>query len=165
MSWKINDITKAWRTPPAFRPAVAADAEALAVLHAACFRIGWEAAEFERLLADRLSRALVATEGPGGRVSGFILLHGVPPEMEILSVAVARLHRGGGIGRALVEKAMSRLAAEGITTLFLEVEEGNATAISLYHKTGFQEIGRRPGYYRDAGNRPVAAIAMRRDIG
>ncbi|MDR6953439.1 ribosomal-protein-alanine N-acetyltransferase [Ancylobacter sp. 3268] len=164
MSWKITDITRAWRAPPAFRPAVAADAEALAALHAASFRIGWEAAEFERLLADRLSRALVATEGPGGRVTGFILLHGVAPEMEILSIAVARSHRGGGIGRALVQKAMARLAAEGIATLFLEVEEGNRPAVTLYEKAGFREIGRRPGYYRDAAGRPVAAIAMRRDL-
>ncbi|MCB4767587.1 GNAT family N-acetyltransferase [Ancylobacter sp. Lp-2] len=164
MSWKITDITRAWRAPPAFRPAVAADAEALAGLHAASFRIGWEAAEFERLLADRLSRALVATDGPGGRPTGFILTHGVAPEMEILSVAVARTHRGGGIGRALVEKTMARLAAEGFATLFLEVEEGNRPALALYERAGFREIGRRPGYYRDAGGKPVAAIAMRRDL-
>ncbi|MBS7544445.1 ribosomal protein S18-alanine N-acetyltransferase [Ancylobacter oerskovii] len=164
MSWKITDITRAWRAPPAFRPASAADAEALAGLHAASFRIGWEAAEFERLIADRLSRALVATDGPGGRVTGFILTHGVAPEMEILSIAVARTHRGGGIGRALVEKAMARLAAEGIAALFLEVEDGNAAAQRLYEHAGFREIGRRPGYYRDAAGRPVAAIAMRRDL-
>lgn len=165
MIWNINSIAKAWRTPPHFRPAVAADAEALAALHAASFRIGWDTAEFERLLADRLSRTLVATEGPGGAVIGFLLLHGVPPEMEILSIAVARARRGSGIGRALLDKAMARLAAEGITTLFLEVEDGNTPAINLYQKTGFLEIGRRPGYYRDASGKPVAALAMRRDLG
>lgn len=164
MSWNFSNIANIWRHAPAFRVATSADAEALSALHAKSFRLGWDVAEFERLLADRLSRTLVATDGPGGAVSGFILLHGVAPEIEVLSIAVTPSHRGAGIGRQLVEKAMARLAAEGYTTMFLEVEQGNSAAIHLYERTGFHEIGRRPGYYRDAGGRPVAAIAMRRDL-
>jgi len=39
--------------PPAVSPAGAQDAEHLAVLHAAAFRRGWSAEEFERLLIER----------------------------------------------------------------------------------------------------------------
>jgi ribosomal-protein-alanine N-acetyltransferase len=148
----------------ALRRARGGDAEALARLHAQSFRVGWDAAEFERLLANRLSRCLVATDGPSGAPLGFILLSGVAPETEILSVAVASARRGEGIARRLVEAAFGALAAEGFTTVFLEVEEGNASALHLYARTGFREIGRRKGYYRKADGEAVAALTMRRDI-
>ncbi len=144
------------------RPARPGDAEALAKLHAAAFRIGWDAAEFERLLANRLTRALVAVEGE--KLIGFIVLSGVKPEIEILSVAVSKHRRSHGIGGRLIADAFGALAAEGYTTVFLEVEEKNTSAIQLYVRSGFFEIGRRSGYYRDAGGAPVAAIIMRRDI-
>lgn len=146
------------------RPARPEDAEALAALHAAAFRIGWDGAEFERLLANRLTHGLIATNGVGGAPVGFILLSGVAPEIEILSVAVAAARRGEGIAQRLVETAFGQLAAEGYTSVFLEVEEGNAPALRLYARTGFREIGRRAGYYRGAAGEPVAAKVMRRDI-
>ncbi|QIB33862.1 ribosomal protein S18-alanine N-acetyltransferase [Ancylobacter pratisalsi] len=148
----------------ALRPARTGDAEALARLHAAAFRVGWDSAEFERLIANRLTRTQVATDGPGGKMLGFILLSGVSPEIEILSIAVDRTARGRGIGLRLVETAFGMLAAEGFTTVFLEVEEGNAPAVKLYARTGFREIGRRQGYYRSETGTTVGAITMRRDI-
>lgn len=152
------------RREVALRRARGGDAEALARLHAQSFRVGWDAAEFERLLANRLSRCLVATDGPSGAPLGFILLSGIAPETEILSVAVASARRGEGIARRLVEAAFGALAAEGFATVFLEVEEGNVSALHLYARTGFHEIGRRKGYYHKADGEAVAALTMRRDI-
>lgn len=152
------------RRAAVLRPARPGDATALAALHAGAFRVGWDGAEFDRLLANRLSRCLVATDGPGGAPLGFILLSGVAPETEILSVAVSSARRGEGIGRRLLDTAFGTLAAEGFRTVFLEVEEGNRPALQLYARAGFHEIGRRPGYYRGPAGEPVAAIAMRRDI-
>ena len=164
MSASFLDRLIARKREASLRAARAEDAPALAVLHAASFRVGWDAAEFERLLANRLTHCLVATNGPEGAPVGFILLSGVAPETEILSVAVAASRQGEGIARRLVETAFGRLAAEGFTTVFLEVEEGNASALHLYARTGFHEIGRRTGYYRGAAGEPLAALTMRRDI-
>lgn len=164
MSAGFLDRLIARKREAVLRAALPEDAEALAALHAAAFRIGWDVAEFERLLANRLTHALIATNGVGGAPVGFILLSGVAPEIEILSVAVAGARRGEGIARRLVETAFGRLAAEGFTSVFLEVEEGNAAALRLYEHTGFREIGRRAGYYRSASGEPLAAKVMRRDI-
>jgi len=153
------------RREVSFRTLASADAEQLASLHAKTFRIAWDAAEFERLLSVRLSRGVAATDGPRGRIVGFILLSGVSPEMEILSIAVLPARQGQGIARRLLERAFGQLAAEGFKTIFLEVEQGNASALRLYARTGFREIGRRPGYYRTASGEPAAALVMRRDIG
>ncbi|HSI41591.1 MAG TPA: GNAT family N-acetyltransferase [Xanthobacteraceae bacterium] len=151
------------RPEPVVRRGGTADAGALAVLHAGGFRVGWGADEFERLLADRLSLALVATDGVRGPAVGFILLRGVRPETEILSIAVAPRWRGRGLGRRLLERAFGMLAAEGFATVFLEVEETNASALRLYAGTGFHEVGRRAGYYAGPGG-ASAALVMRRDI-
>jgi len=153
------------RREVSMRALASADAEQLASLHAKTFRIAWDAAEFERLLSVRLSRGVAATDGPRGRIVGFILLSGVSPEMEILSIAVLPARQGQGIARRLLERAFGQLAAEGFKTIFLEVEQGNASALRLYARTGFREIGRRPGYYRTASGEPAAALVMRRDIG
>lgn len=152
------------KAPVALRPLRPGDAGPLARLHAQSFSHGWDAAEFERLIANRLSRGLVATDGPGGVAVGFIVLSGVTPEIEILSIAVTGRRRGEGIGLRLVDAAFGTLAAEGYRTVFLEVEEGNAAARQLYARAGFREIGRREGYYRQADGTPAAALTMRRDI-
>ncbi|MBS9477317.1 GNAT family N-acetyltransferase [Ancylobacter radicis] len=164
MTRKLLERLGFGRQNPTLRAARPDDAPALAQLHAAAFRIGWGADEFERLLTNRLTRALVATDRPGGAIVGFVLLSGVNPEIEILSIAVLKHRRGAGIGRLLIDTAFGALAAEGFTTVFLEVEEGNAAAIKLYQRSGFHEIGRRQGYYRDAAGEPRAALMMRRDI-
>ena len=154
-----------WRREVSLRALTSADADQIANLHARTFRIAWDAAEFERLLSVRLSRGVAATDGPRGRIVGFILLSGVSPEMEILSIAVSPARQGQGIARRLLDRAFGQLAAEGFRTVFLEVEQGNVAALRLYARTGFREIGRRPGYYRTASGEPAAALVMRRDIG
>ena len=164
MSAGFLDRLIARRREAVLRPARPEDAEALAALHGAYFRLGWDGAEFERLLANRLTRTLIATNGVGGTPVGFILLSGVAPEIEILSVAVAGARRGEGIGRRLIETAFGQLAAEGYASVFLEVEEGNVAALRLYARMGFHEIGRRAGYYRSESGAPLAAKVMRRDI-
>jgi ribosomal-protein-alanine N-acetyltransferase len=42
--------------------------------------------------------------------------------------------------------------------VFLEVRPSNPRAIALYHDLGFNEIGRRPGYYPAANGREDALV-------
>ncbi|MFG1319640.1 GNAT family N-acetyltransferase [Xanthobacter autotrophicus] len=146
--------------PPLLRDAVAADVPHLAALHARAFARGWGTDEFERLLSDRAVRAHVATPGPRRPPVGFILSHVVPPEAEVLTVAVVTDRRRRGIGRALVSHHLARLAAEGVSTSFLEVEEGNLAARTLYERLGYREVGRRRGYYAGGAD----ALLLRRDF-
>ncbi|MFG1393584.1 ribosomal protein S18-alanine N-acetyltransferase [Xanthobacter agilis] len=145
--------------PPLFRTAQGDDAPALAALHGASFAQGWPAEEFERMLAERPARGHVAAAGRKGALLGFVLSHVVVPEAEILSIAVAESARGRGIGGALLTHHLSRLAAEGVSTSFLEVEEGNVAALKLYARIGYQQVGRRKGYYRGTD-----ALLFRRDF-
>lgn len=146
-------------TPPSLRLASVGDAAELAALHAASFAQGWGADEFERLLSEQAARAHVAVAGARGPLLGFVLSHVVVPEAEILSIAVASAARNRGLGRELLAFHLARLAAEGVTTSFLEVEEGNVPALKLYGRMGYQQVGRRKGYYHGTD-----ALLLRRDF-
>lgn len=93
---------------------------------------------------------------------GYISCQILPPEMEILNMAVRQDFRGRGLGRALAAAALEHGAAQGIDVCHLEVDETNLAAVHLYTALGFTPIGRRPDYYRHpegAGD----AILMRCD--
>jgi ribosomal-protein-alanine N-acetyltransferase len=150
---------------PAILDARAADAPALASVHADAFRHGWSESEFERLLADRTTICHVARrKGGAGAVCGFTIARIVEDEAEILMVAVARDMQGRGLAGRLLTRHLGRLAARGARNVFLEVDEGNAPAIRLYTRAGFETVGKRPGYYAEAGKPAAAAMIMRRSL-
>ena len=92
-----------------------------------------------------LSLWLVAEED--GRVIGYVGSQSVPPEADVMNLAVAPDCRKKGIGRALMTALIAQLRSRGVTALFLEVRVGNLPAQSLYQSLGFVEVGRRPKYY------------------
>ena len=88
------------------------------------------------------------TEGYGG-VSGFLLFWCLPPQADILRMAVSMDHRKEGIGAQLVENMLKTAQREGAREVFLEVRRSNEAARRLYRKVGFVETGIRSDYYRN----------------
>lgn len=150
------------RGEPAFVEASPRDAAAIAALHAASFHRGWSEQEVETLLIDRAVTAHRAMLG--GKLAGFILSRRAADEAEILSVAVTSARRSRGIGRGLLTLHLRRLAGLGVASVFLEVDENNMSAIRLYRRAGFRDVGRRPNYYPGAAGKPSAALVLRRDL-
>ena len=72
--------------------------------------------------------------------------------------------RRRGIGAALVEAAALEAARLGATTLFLEVATDNPAALALYERSGFEQAGRRRGYYAREGQPPADALVLRRPL-
>ncbi len=66
---------------------------------------------------------------------------------EIFTVAVDENSRGKGIGGMILKRLLEFCVEKGAEKVFLEVEEGNIAAISLYLKYGFLEVGKRKGFY------------------
>ena len=133
-------------------------------LHAASFAYPWPAAEFESLLAagNVIGDGALAR---GGSLIGFALSRHAADEAEVLSIAVAKSERGKGIGRDLMNAHLARLAAAGVTSVFLEVEPGNAGAMALYRRLGFETVGERKEYYRKAGAAATPALTLRCNLG
>jgi ribosomal-protein-alanine N-acetyltransferase len=142
------------------------DVDALAAIHDESFERGWGADEVGALLSQPNVLCLTARRtGVMGarRIVGFILMRYAADEAEILSVAVLQASRGRGTGRRLVEEAMRVAYREHIGALFLEVDEENARAVSLYRSLGFAEVGRRPAYYGQ-GEDASCALVMQRQL-
>ncbi|MDE2361650.1 MAG: GNAT family N-acetyltransferase [Hyphomicrobiales bacterium] len=94
-------------------------------------------------------------------MTGFILSRHAAGEGEILTIAVDPANRGRGAAGALLRHHMSRLAGLGIAELFLEVDEANTAALSLYKRHGFGKVAERSGYYTLPDGRRATALVMR----
>ncbi|PLX38066.1 MAG: ribosomal-protein-alanine N-acetyltransferase [Hyphomicrobiales bacterium] len=143
------------------------DADELSAVHATGFDPMWSGGEIAGLLRDETVFGIVARRGsPFGsrRPVGFVLVRMAADEAEILTIAVRPSHRKRGVGRSLLEAALRRLYHDRIAALFLEVDAGNAGAVSLYRKLGFRQVGERTGYYRTGNGERSTALVMRRDL-
>ncbi len=89
-----------------------------------------------------------------------ILLRVADREAEVLTLAVTPEARGCGVATALLQQAVTRLAAAGAVVVFLEVSVKNTAALALYTRAGFAEVGRRPSYYSDGSD----ALVMRLEL-
>ncbi len=68
-------------------------------------------------------------------------------EADITNVAVHPDFRGKGIGYTMLCELMERGRKRGVERYTLEVRAGNAHAIRLYRKLGFESIGIRKNFY------------------
>ena len=162
------------RPAPAIVEARPRDARECAALHAQSFTAGWSESEMARLLLEpAVIGQVTRARGGRGAALAFIMSRIAADEAEILSVAVAPKARGRGLAGDLLRHHLARVAARGVTKMFLEVGEDNAPARRLYASAGFREVGKRTGYYphgtsvsgKDGGkNGAVSALILRREL-
>lgn len=93
-------------------------------------------------IADPTHRYLVAV-GDDGIISGYVMLQGVKTSPEsVLIKRIAVMRPGGGVGRALIECALSvvfdELAAKSVT---LTVRPHNERGVALYRRIGLTNDG------------------------
>lgn len=119
----------------------------VAELERLCFAVPWT----EEMLAEELynpTASFLVAEGPEGEVFGYAGLHVVLDEGYIDNVAVRPSCRKQGIADRLLD-TFCRFGQAHLAFLTLEVRPSNTAAVALYEKHGFQEAGRRKGYYED----------------
>lgn len=133
-------------------------ARGLAELHKQLFDKAWTVATFSELLRHPGSIALVAEKGDGA-AAGFMLARQALDEVEILTFGVAPEAQRQGLGSSLLDALIGACREARARRLILEVDAGNAAAISLYRAAGFAEIGRRKQYYaKPKGKRSDALV-------
>lgn len=130
----------------------------VAELEKMCFSAPWSEKSVASELENPLSLWLVATEQD--RVLGYVGSQTVLGESDMMNLAVAPAARCQGIGRQLVETLAEALQKNGSHCLTLEVRQSNLPAQKLYGALGFQQIGRRPGYY---SNPKEDALILRKE--
>ena len=160
---KIAVVMLRKKTSAFVRHAAQKDAQQFAALHAqGDFSQTWSQPDFESFLTDRsvIADVLCDPSRPD-RLHGFVLTRRAGDEAEILTITLAKAVRGRGWSRVLLSHHLSQLTRLGVTTLFLEVEDGNRPAMALYQQQGFTVIGKRPAYYRRRDGTEALALVMR----
>ena len=137
-------------------------AAACAAIHAKAFHQGWSAQEIMDLALEPSVLAHVALDSKEKTVLGFSLARCAGQEAEILTIVVDPARQGGGLGRLLLQTQLDAMLAHGVGEVFLEVEAGNAAALALYKRLGFQQVGERKAYYARPGQPPASALILRR---
>ncbi len=107
--------------------------------------------------------------GPGRRgttsrgIRAYCAYQVVADEAHVHNLAVVPEARRQGLARRLLALTLEIAAGKGARAVHLEVRAGNAAARALYRAMGFDEVGKRHGYY----SAPVedAVLLSRTDLG
>lgn len=92
-------------------------------------------------------------------IVGFAGIKLVIPDCDIMNIVVKKDFRNQGLGSLLLKNLINLAKSLGVRNIFLEVDEKNAPAISLYNKYGFKTISKRKNYYKEND-----AIIMNKEI-
>jgi ribosomal protein S18 acetylase RimI-like enzyme len=136
---------------PYIRPAVKEDLTATVDLEKACFSSDLSLKKRQlQYLQQRKSAVFLVAEEAGKVVGeGIALVRRSRGKVSgrIYSLAVDANHRRKQIGGRLLKSMIDELTTRGVQRIYLEVEQTNEKALSLYHRNGFRSIGKLPNYY------------------
>ena len=118
-------------------PMAAHHVPAIAALETQCFSDPWSESAIAPEIQNPLSLWLAAV-ALDGTLLGYVGSQRVPPEADMMNIAVAPAARRQGIAEALVQALIRALDARGVT---------NLPARTLYEKLGFAAVGLRKNYY------------------
>ena len=104
------------------------------------------------MLADELmspaSRYWIAADESGAPIGyGGVKVGG--DQADVMTIGVAPQARGRGVGRAILDALLDWARQAGAAEIFLDVRPSNEVAITLYRSRGFEDLGRRPWYFRN----------------
>ena len=126
---------------------------------AECFSTPWSLDIIKVLLQSENAVCFGAFDGDV--LAGYVCLEWVLDEGSLTDIATSPEQRKKGIAKALMQALLSEAEQRGLQFVTLEVRESNQPAINLYRSFGFDDVGKRPRYYKD----PVEdALLMTKNI-
>ncbi len=111
------------------------------------FSSPWSRESLEAEFRNPLNLVTIIRLSSATAITGYSLTRLLPPEAELLRIAIQPEARGAGAGSALLKALLQHLATLKMTKVYLEVSAKNRSALSLYRKAGFVLTGQRSGYY------------------
>ena len=141
------------------RPTEERDHSRVAHLETLSFPDPWSQASLTELLRQSASLSLVA-EDPGAEqpITGYLLIRLAGNEAELLRIAVHPDRRLEGVGRLLLQAAITELEHKRVERCFLEVRADNEAAVALYGRFPARHVSRRASYYRDGTEALVLSL-------
>ncbi len=112
-----------------------------------CFDNFWNYNILKSELENTNSKYIVAKLN--NEIVGFAGIINTLDQMEITNIVVRKDMRNQGIGNTLLNELIKLTIASKMNTIFLEVNSNNLSAIRLYEKNGFKQVGLRKKYYNN----------------
>lgn len=123
------------------------EAEKIYMLEKECFSDSWSLSTLEAQLSAEQAVWFIYEED--NKPVGYALGTEVCGEAELYRIAVLSSRRRKGLGELVINEFLGKCRDRNAEKVFLEVRSRNIPAISLYKKSGFEEISVRKGYYDD----------------
>ena len=83
------------------------------------------------------------------KIIGFAGIKIIVDTADIMNIVVKKSWRNQGVGNLLLNNLVYLCKKLNLSSLSLEVNEDNQSAIHLYEKFGFKRIGLRKNYYKN----------------
>jgi ribosomal-protein-alanine N-acetyltransferase len=139
-----------------FRRMTEADLDAVLEIENAAFSHPWTRGIF----LDSINSYECWMMFEGERQVGHGVINMILDEAHLLNITVGPAFQGRGLGLHLLERLMQRARECSANECFLELRASNLPAYRLYERYGFNEIGRRRGYYPAEGGGREDALVM-----
>ena len=132
-------------------PARPEDLDEISRIERESFLVPWKREFFASELVEpfRYTRVLCREDGGPPRLAGYLFAVSLYEEFHINKIATDARVRNRGLGRELLEDALSRARAIGAGSVTLEVRVSNLPARQFYRSYEFREAYRRKAYYQD----------------
>lgn len=129
------------------RPMEEKDLDEVCRMEEEAFSMPWHRESFLEMIQNENALYLVAQNGEN-EIMGSCGVLNIVGDGSVTNVVVDAKYRKLGVGSLLME-ALLRLGAEelGIEAFTLEVRVSNMSAIRLYEKMGFENVGIRKNFY------------------
>jgi ribosomal-protein-alanine N-acetyltransferase len=141
--------------PAALRPMQLDDLAQIAEIETAAYEFPWTRGIFRDCLSAGYNAWVLAR---GARIIGYGILSVGMQEAHLLNLCIAPSEQGLGHGQRLLKRMLDLARWHEAQRVFLEVRPSNQHAVALYEHTGFNEVGRRPGYYPARRGREDAMV-------
>jgi len=126
------------------RPMQAADIDAVMEIENATYPFPWTAGIMRDCLRVGYCCWLAEQDE---QIVGYSIMSIGAGESHLLNICVHRDWQRQGIASQLLKHMLNLAKRHGAEVCLLEVRPSNRSAIELYEKNGFSEVGRRKSYY------------------
>jgi [ribosomal protein S18]-alanine N-acetyltransferase len=138
----------AWRISPLRE----GDLDQLMAIEVYSFPTPWKRGMYEQdLRTNTHSRFYCVKHRETGELAAYIGSWFIYEEAHVGTIATKREYRGLRLAEQLIAYSALLAQNEGLSYVILEVRVSNLSAIRLYQRLGFEQVGLRRGYYTDTG--------------
>jgi ribosomal-protein-alanine acetyltransferase len=142
------------------RDARESDLDDVAALELACFPVPWKRDYFASEI-DAPHRFNRVARDARGELAGYVFCAWAGGEVHVNKIAVDERQRRRGVATLLMSDVFALAYKVRAEDIYLEVRFSNAPARIFYEGLGFEDAGRRSGYYFDGED---ALVMVRRFV-